>query len=85
MSIVNMKKYLWSLMLNPFGSSFPFFFLQVMGYSDTDVAEFVYSTKPSIDSLVNFLCNDLSKACSVKPPPIPKVVTVLYINSAIYV
>ncbi|XP_010918470.1 uncharacterized protein [Elaeis guineensis] len=45
---------------------------EVMGYSDTDVAEFLYSTKPSIDSLVNFLCNDLSKACSVKPPPIPK-------------
>ncbi|XP_008810395.2 uncharacterized protein LOC103721822 [Phoenix dactylifera] len=45
---------------------------EVMGYSDTDVAEFVYSTKPSIDSLVNFLCNDLSKACTVKPPPIPE-------------
>ncbi|KAH0451203.1 hypothetical protein IEQ34_018502 [Dendrobium chrysotoxum] len=45
---------------------------EIMGYSDTDVAEFVFSSKPSLDSLVNFLCNDLSKACVVKAPPVPK-------------
>ncbi|XP_077217121.1 uncharacterized protein LOC143851537 [Tasmannia lanceolata] len=45
---------------------------EVMGYSDTDVAEFLFKGKPQIDSLVNFLCDDLSKACSAKPPPIPK-------------
>lgn len=45
---------------------------QVMGYSDTDVAEYLYQKKPQIDSLTHFFCNDLSKACSVKPPPVPK-------------
>eukprot|EP00268_Persea_americana_P069516 TRINITY_DN988_c0_g1_i1.p1 TRINITY_DN988_c0_g1~~TRINITY_DN988_c0_g1_i1.p1 ORF type:complete len:298 (+),score=79.75 TRINITY_DN988_c0_g1_i1:115-1008(+) len=45
---------------------------EVMGYYDTDVAEYLYTTKPQIDSLVNFLCNDLSRACSVKPTPVPK-------------
>ncbi|XP_073000239.1 uncharacterized protein [Typha latifolia] len=45
---------------------------EVIGYADTDVAEFFYKTKPSIDLLVNFLCNDLSKACSVVPPPVPQ-------------
>ncbi|XP_020599701.1 uncharacterized protein LOC110039089 [Phalaenopsis equestris] len=45
---------------------------EIMGYSDTDVAEFVFSSKPSLDSLINFLCNDLSKACVVKAPPVPK-------------
>ncbi|XP_077211423.1 uncharacterized protein LOC143846755 [Tasmannia lanceolata] len=45
---------------------------EVMGYSDTDVAEYLFNAKPQIDSLVNFLCDDLSKACSAKPPPIPK-------------
>lgn len=44
-----------------------------MGYFDTDVAEYLYKNKPQIDSLTNFLCNDLSKACSSKPPPVPKV------------
>lgn len=47
--------------------------LQVLGYSDTDVAEYLYSSQPHIDSLVNFLCKDLTKACSTKPPPVPKV------------
>lgn len=46
---------------------------EVMGYSDTDVAEFLYKSKPNIDSLVSFLCKDLTKACSTKPPPVPKV------------
>lgn len=45
---------------------------EIMGYSDTDVAEYVYKHQPSINKLVNFLCKDLSKACSVKPPPVPK-------------
>ncbi|RRT61132.1 hypothetical protein B296_00023536 [Ensete ventricosum] len=44
---------------------------EIMGYSDTDVAEYVFSARPSIDQLVKFLCKDLSKACSVKPPPVP--------------
>lgn len=51
--------------------------VQVMGYSDTDVAEYLYKKKPEINSLVNFLCNDLTEACSTKPPPVPKV-TKLY-------
>ncbi|KAF8393507.1 hypothetical protein HHK36_021751 [Tetracentron sinense] len=45
---------------------------EVMGYSDTDVAEYLFKAKPQIDALVNFLCKDLTKACSTKPPPIPK-------------
>ncbi|KAK9149481.1 hypothetical protein Scep_008238 [Stephania cephalantha] len=45
---------------------------EVMGYSDTDVAEYIYKSKPQIDKLVKFLCNDLTEVCSVKPPPVPK-------------
>ncbi|KAK3004572.1 hypothetical protein RJ639_018533 [Escallonia herrerae] len=45
---------------------------EVMGYSDTDVAEYLYKNKQQMDSLVKFLCNDLTKACSAKPPPLPK-------------
>ena len=44
-----------------------------MGYYDTDVAEFLYKKKPQITQLVDYLCKDLSKACSTKPPPVPKV------------
>ncbi|KAF8387746.1 hypothetical protein HHK36_026401 [Tetracentron sinense] len=44
---------------------------QVMGYSDTDVAEYLFK-KPRIESLVNYLCKNLTKACSSKPPPVPK-------------
>lgn len=44
-----------------------------MGYSDTDVAEYLYKYHPSLDKLVAYLCKDLSKACAVKPPPVPKV------------
>ncbi|XP_058727238.1 uncharacterized protein LOC131598671 [Vicia villosa] len=44
----------------------------VMGYYDTDVAEYLYTTKHDIDSLFNYLCKDLSKACNTKPPPVPK-------------
>lgn len=44
----------------------------VMDYSDTDVAEYLYKTKPDLDSLKSFLCKDLTKACSKAPPPVPK-------------
>ncbi|XP_019175806.1 PREDICTED: uncharacterized protein LOC109171132 isoform X2 [Ipomoea nil] len=46
--------------------------LEVMGYSDTDIAEYLYNNKPQLDSLLNFLCKDLSKACSSMPPPVAK-------------
>ncbi|XP_021276948.1 uncharacterized protein LOC110411220 [Herrania umbratica] len=45
---------------------------EVMGYSDTDVAEYIYTSKPDIESLANYLCNDLAKACKSKPLPLPK-------------
>ncbi|KAK1285465.1 hypothetical protein QJS10_CPB20g00512 [Acorus calamus] len=45
---------------------------EVMGYSDTDVAEYIFKSGPSIDSLIKYLCGDLTKACSVKVPPVPK-------------
>ncbi|XP_027359064.1 nucleophosmin [Abrus precatorius] len=45
---------------------------EVIGYSDTDVAEYLYSSKPDVDSLLSYLCKDLTKACSTKPPPVPK-------------
>ncbi|XP_050375260.1 uncharacterized protein LOC126792823 [Argentina anserina] len=45
---------------------------EVLGYSDTDVAEYLYKSKPDIGSLVNYLCKDLTTACTVKPPPVPK-------------
>jgi hypothetical protein len=47
--------------------------LQVIGYADTDVAEFVYKNNPSADQLMKILCKDLSKACAKDPPPVPKV------------
>ncbi|KAK8523218.1 hypothetical protein V6N13_113170 [Hibiscus sabdariffa] len=45
---------------------------EVMGYSDTDVAEYMYTSKPDIESLANYLCKDLTEACKTKPPPLPK-------------
>ncbi|KAJ9141382.1 hypothetical protein P3X46_031924 [Hevea brasiliensis] len=45
---------------------------EVMGNSDTDIAEYIFSLKPSIDLLVNYLCKDLTDACRKKPPPVPK-------------
>jgi hypothetical protein len=45
---------------------------KVIGYSDTDVAEYIYKSKPDLVSLVNHLCKDLTDACSKKPPPVPK-------------
>ncbi|KAG5595594.1 hypothetical protein H5410_036826 [Solanum commersonii] len=44
----------------------------VMDYSDTDVAEYLYKTKPDLDSLKSFLCKDLTEVCSKAPPPVPK-------------
>ncbi|GJN00908.1 hypothetical protein PR202_ga18135 [Eleusine coracana subsp. coracana] len=35
--------------------------LEVMGYADTDVAEYIYKNRPSVDELMKFLCKDLSK------------------------
>jgi hypothetical protein len=45
---------------------------EVIGYHDTDIAEFLFKSEPQSSSLLKFLCNDLSKACLVKPPPVPK-------------
>ncbi|XP_068652837.1 uncharacterized protein [Aristolochia californica] len=45
---------------------------EVLGYSDTDVAEFLFKKKPQMDSLLNFLCKNLTGACFAKPPPVPK-------------
>ncbi|XP_068648695.1 uncharacterized protein [Aristolochia californica] len=45
---------------------------EVLGYSDTDVAEFLFKKKPQMDSLVNLLCKDVTGACSAKPLPVPK-------------
>ncbi|KAI9119030.1 hypothetical protein K1719_009705 [Acacia pycnantha] len=45
---------------------------EVIGYSDTDVAEYLYKSKPDIDSLLKYFCKDLTEACSTKPPPVPK-------------
>ncbi|XP_020961605.1 actin-depolymerizing factor 1-like isoform X2 [Arachis ipaensis] len=50
--------------------------LLVIRYSDTDVAEYLYNSKPDADSLYTYLCKDLTKACSTKAPPVPKVVTI---------
>ncbi|KAJ8452138.1 hypothetical protein Cgig2_016719 [Carnegiea gigantea] len=45
---------------------------EVLGYSDTDLAEYIYARKPQLDALSNYLCKDLGNACSKKPPPVPK-------------
>lgn len=45
---------------------------EVIGYHDTDVAEFLFKSEAQSPALLKFLCNDLSKACLVKPPPVPK-------------
>ncbi|KAK4761266.1 hypothetical protein SAY87_006159 [Trapa incisa] len=44
---------------------------EIMGYSDTDVAEYLYKSKPRVDSFVDFMCKDLTGACNKKPPPVP--------------
>ncbi|KAI3956913.1 hypothetical protein MKX01_000947 [Papaver californicum] len=45
---------------------------EILGLSDTDVAEYMFKAKPKIDVLEKYLCKDLTKACSVKPPAVPK-------------
>ncbi|KAL2930207.1 Elongation factor Ts, partial [Bienertia sinuspersici] len=45
---------------------------EVVGFSDTDIAEYLYARRPQLKSLVNYLCKDLTGACSKKPPPVPK-------------
>lgn len=45
---------------------------EVIGYYDTDVAEYMYKKKPQMHSLTKFLCKDLTEACNTKPPPVPK-------------
>ncbi|KAI5067357.1 hypothetical protein GOP47_0017885 [Adiantum capillus-veneris] len=45
---------------------------EVIGYHDTDIAEFMYKGAVSVDELSNYLCKDLSKACRGKIPSVPK-------------
>ncbi|KNA07700.1 hypothetical protein SOVF_169500 [Spinacia oleracea] len=45
---------------------------EIVGFSDTDIAEYIYARKPQLDSLVNYLCKDLTEACNKRPPPVPK-------------
>ncbi|MCO5567259.1 hypothetical protein L7F22_020949 [Adiantum nelumboides] len=45
---------------------------EVIGYHDTDIAEFIFKGAVSVDELSNFLCKDLSKACHGKIPSLPK-------------
>lgn len=45
---------------------------EVMGYLDTDVAEFMFKKSADTDKLSEFLCKDLSKSCRGKIPPVPK-------------
>ncbi|XP_020262471.1 LOW QUALITY PROTEIN: uncharacterized protein LOC109838431 [Asparagus officinalis] len=52
---------------------------EIIGYSDTDVVEFVYKHRPSVDKLANVLCKDLSDACSKSPPPVPKAILILHV------
>ncbi|KAJ0964633.1 hypothetical protein J5N97_025771 [Dioscorea zingiberensis] len=40
--------------------------------SDIDVAKFLFDHKPSVDALIDYLCNDFSEVCFGKPPPVPK-------------
>ncbi|KAJ6435280.1 hypothetical protein OIU84_000464 [Salix udensis] len=51
---------------------------QVMDYVDTDIAEYIFTTKPQIDLLVKHLCKDLTNSCSKKPPPVPKVSALIF-------
>ncbi|XP_051113682.1 uncharacterized protein LOC127239531 [Andrographis paniculata] len=45
---------------------------EVLGYSDTDAAEYLYKKKPQLGSFVKFVCKDLTDACTSDPPPVPK-------------
>ncbi|XP_071715301.1 uncharacterized protein [Rutidosis leptorrhynchoides] len=37
------------------------------------VRVYLQKKKPQMSSLVNFICKDLTEACSTKPPPVPKL------------
>ncbi|RYR48386.1 hypothetical protein Ahy_A07g034407 [Arachis hypogaea] len=58
--------------------------LLVIGYSDTDVAEYLYNSKPDANSLYKYLCKDLTKACGTKPSPVPKVAILIILFSRIH-
>ncbi|GAB2281322.1 hypothetical protein Dimus_015920 [Dionaea muscipula] len=45
---------------------------EVIGYSDTDVAEYLYKGKLPLNTFVNLLCKNLTEACRTVPPPVPK-------------
>lgn len=45
---------------------------EVVGFSDTDIAEYIYARRPQLESLVKYLCKDFTKVCNKKPPPVPK-------------
>lgn len=45
---------------------------EVLGYVDTDAAEYLYKKKPQLNSLVNYVCKDLTDACTTEPPLVPK-------------
>ncbi|GKV14050.1 hypothetical protein SLEP1_g24976 [Rubroshorea leprosula] len=45
---------------------------EIIGSSDTNVAEYIYKSIPDIESLINYLRKDLTEACSTNPPPVPK-------------
>lgn len=45
---------------------------EVIGYHDTDIAEFLFKGAVQLDDLSKFLCEDLSKACLGKIPSVPK-------------
>ncbi|XP_047331835.1 uncharacterized protein LOC124935446 [Impatiens glandulifera] len=45
---------------------------EVLGNYDTDIAEYIYKSKPNFELLFDFLCQDLTYACTFPPPPVPK-------------
>ncbi|GLT74657.1 hypothetical protein SLA2020_464440 [Shorea laevis] len=45
---------------------------EITGSSDANVADYIYKSKPDIESLINYLCKDLTEACSTNPSPVPK-------------
>ncbi|CAN1826153.1 hypothetical protein LINPERHAP1_LOCUS31427, partial [Linum perenne] len=57
----------------------------ILGYSDTDAAECMSSSKRQLDELLKCLCRDLSGACNEKKPPPPllskKQKRVLFVNN----
>ncbi|KAK1377724.1 hypothetical protein POM88_024468 [Heracleum sosnowskyi] len=55
--------------------------IRVTEYSDTAVAEFLYRKKPTVRSLIELLCKDLSKACTTKPLAVPKVAALYHMHA----